>query len=187
MKNSRLVLACLTLVDRPASVDLVFRQAYLRAKLSLDHNDCALSVQEVWKKGTLYEAKATLEHDQDGWSVKEALTFKPNASRLHLKKGKLTLSRDLSDALSLKVVCDHTFPDGTIKMTKAVTTIELEAGPFELTWKGTFKPMAATLRLEAHTLTLVNEAKINDLSLDATLKIDEDGLPSVSVELSCSV
>jgi|GEM_PF-1607510 len=174
----------LTLAKCPASVDLVFREAYLRAKLTLDREDDTSSVQGIWKEGILYEGKTTWDHDAGDWSVKEALTFKPTSSLPRPEKGILTVDGDLLDWLSLNVSCEHTFPQGGIAVTKITSTVELEAGAFELTWKATFKPMSTAFRLEAYTLTLAEEAEINDLSADTVLKIDEDGFYSFSVRLS---
>ncbi len=174
----------LTLAKCPASVDLVFREAYLRAKLTLDREDDTSSVQGIWKKGTLYEGKTTWDHEAGDWSVKEVLTFKPCSSLLHPEKGTLTIDGDLLDWLSLDVSCEHTFPEGGIAVTKLTPTVELEVGAFELSWKGTYKPAATAFRLEAYTLTLAEEAQINDLSLDTVLKINEDGFYSFSVRLS---
>ena len=174
----------LTLAECPASVDLVFREAYLRAKLTLDRKDDTFSVQGIWKEGALYEGKSTWDHEADDWSVKAVVTFKPLSSLLHPEKGTLTVDGDLLDWLSLEVSCEHTFPQGGIAVTKLTPTVELEAGTFELSWKGTYKPAATTFRLEAYTLTLSEEAEINNLSADTVLKINEDGFYSLSVRLS---
>jgi len=177
-------LDALTLAKCPASVDLVFREAYLRAKLTLDREDDTFSVQGIWKEGTLYEGKTTWDHEAGDWSVKEALTFKPTSSLPRPEKGILTVDGDLLDWLSLDVSCEHTFPQGGIAVTKLTPTAKLEVGAFELTWKGTYKPAATIFRLEAYTLTLAEEAEINDLSADTVLKINENGFYSFSVRLS---
>jgi hypothetical protein len=177
----------LTLAKLPASVDLVFRDEYLRAKLTVDRKDDTFSAQGVWKKGTLYEVKTTLDHEAGDWSIKEVVTFKPSSSLFHPEKGTLTIDGDMLDWLSLNVACEHTFPQGGIAATKLTPTVELEVGAFELTWKATFKPMSTAFRLETYTLTLADKVEINDISLDAVLKIEEDGFSSFSVRLSLSV
>ncbi len=174
----------LTLAKCPASVDLVFRKAYLRAKLTLDREDDTSSVQGIWKEGSLYEGKTTWTHKAGDWSVKEALTFKPCSSLPRPGKGILTVDGDLLDWLSLNVSCKHTFSQGGIVVEKLTPTVELEAGAFELRWKGTYRPAATTFHLEAYTLTLAEEAEINDLSADTVLKINQDGFYSFSVRLS---
>ena len=177
----------LTLAGLPASADLVFREEYLRAKLALNHKDDDLSLQGVWKKETLDEVKVTLDHDGENWTVKESLTFDPSSSLLYPEKGTLTLNGDIFDILSLKVACYHAFSMDGIEVDKLVSTVKLEVGEFDLTWKGTFLPTGANFSLGDYDLTLASDTEVNDLSLDTALKIDEDGFSSFSVKLSFSL
>lgn len=177
----------LTVAKLPASVDLVLREAYLRAKLTLERDDDTLSIQGIWKKGAFYEGKTTFTHDEATWSAKEQLTFKPGSSLLHAEKGRLTVDWDPSDVFSLKVVCEHTFCNNAILVTKLTPTMKLEIGEFELTWQGTYQPQGTVLCLGAYTLTLGDEVEIGSLSLKTVLKIKEDGFYSFSVRFSLSV
>ena len=173
-----------TLARLPASLDLVYREEYLRAKLTLDREVDSISLQGIWKKGTLYEGKATLDHNGEDWSVKEVLIFKPTLSLLYPEKGTLPVDGDIIDDLSLKVACYHTFLERGIEVTKLVSTIKLEMGDFDLTWKGTFSPVETVFSLGDYDLTLAAEAKLNDLTVNTVLKLDEDGFASFSVKLS---
>lgn len=173
-----------TLARLPASLDLVYREEYLRAKLTLDREVDSISLQGIWKKGTLYEGKATFDHNGEDWSVKEVLIFKPTPSLLYPEKGTLTLDRDILDGLSAKITCDHTFPTGGVEVTKLISTVKLERGEFDLTWKGTFSPVETVFSLGDYDLTLAAEAKLNDLTVNTVLKLDEDGFASFSVKLS---
>ena len=174
----------LSLAKLPASLEFVFREAYLRAKLTLDREDETIGFQGIWKKGTFSEGKVTWEHETEDWSVKEVATFKPSALRLRPEKGTLTVEKDLLDNLTLKAVCDHSFPDGGIEVTKLTLTLELKVGAFDLTWKGTFLPVGTVFCLGGYTLTLADKVEINDLSLSTVLKINEDGFDSLSLRLS---
>ncbi len=157
---------------------------YLRAKLTFDRENDSISLQGIWKKRTLYEGKATLDHNGEDWSVKEVLIFKPTLSLLYPEKGTLTVDGDIIDDLSLKVACYHTFLERGIEVTKLVSTIKLEMGDFDLTWKGTFCPTGTAFCLGDYDLTLAAEAKLNDLTLNTVLKLDEDGFASFAVKLS---
>jgi len=88
-----------TLARLPASLDLVHREEYLRAKLTLDREVDSISPQGIWKKGTLYEGKATFDHNGEAWPVKEVLIFKPTLSLLYPEKGTLTVDGDIIDDL----------------------------------------------------------------------------------------
>lgn len=112
------------------------------------------------------------------------LIFKPTPSLLYPEKGTLTVDGDIIDDLSLKVACYHTFLERGIEVTKLVSTIKLEMGDFDLTWKGTFSPVGTAFSLGDYDLTLAAEAKLNDLTLNTVLKLDEDGFASFSVKLS---
>jgi len=174
----------LTFAKLPASADLVLREAYVRAKLTLERDDDTLSIQGIWKKGIFYEGKTTFTHDEATWSAKEQLTFKPGSSLLHVEKGQLTLDWDPYDAFSIKVVCEHTLCNNAILVTKLTPTMELEIGEFELTWQGAYQPQGTVLCLGACTLTLDDEVEIGNLSLKTVFKIKEDGFYSFSVQLS---
>jgi len=125
-----------------------------------------------------------LDHNGEDWSVKEVLIFKPTPSLLYPEKGTLTVDGDIIDDLSLKVACYHTFLERGIEVTKLVSTIKLEMGDFDLTWKGTFSPVGTAFSLGDYDLTLAAEAKLNDLTVNTVLKLDEDGFASFSVKLS---
>ena len=174
----------LTVAKLPASIDLVFREAYLRAKLTLDRGNHSLCAQGIWKKGAFYEGKATFDCDEGHWSVKEVVTFKPTSSLFHPEKGALTIDGDLLDCLSLKVACEHTFPQGGIQLTKLIPTVNCEIGAFEFTGKGTFLPAGTAVCLGDYTLSLAFEVDIDDASIDTVLKINQDGFYSFSVKLS---
>lgn len=174
----------LTVAKLPASIDLVLREAYLRAKLTLEYDDDTLSIQGIWKKGAFYEGTTTFTHDEATWSAKEQLTFKPGSSLLHAEKGQLTVDWDPSDVFSLKAVCEHTFCNNAILVAKLTPTMKLEIGEFELTWQGAYQPQGTVLCLGAYTLTLDDEVEIGSLSLKTVLKIKEDGFYSFSVQLS---
>lgn len=117
-----------TLARLPASFELVCREEYIRAKLTLDRGTDSISSQGIRKKGTLYEGKTTLDHNTEDWSVKEVLTFKPTPSILYPEKGTLIVDGDILDDLSLKIACYHTFPEKGIEVTKLVSTIKLKRG-----------------------------------------------------------
>jgi len=174
----------LTVAKLPASVDLVLREAYLRTKLTLERDDDTLSVQGIWKKGAFYEGKTTFTHDEATWSAKEQLTFKPGSSPLHAEKGQLTLDWDPSDVFTLKVVCEHTFCNNAILVTKLTPTMKMEIGEFELTWQGAYQPQGTVLCLGTYTLTLNDEVEIDSLSLKTVLKIKDEEVYSFSVQLS---
>jgi len=173
----------LTIARLPASLDLVLRQGYLRAKLVLDREDDTLTLQDTWKDESLYERKITLDHDGGRWSVKEALTLDPTGF-FAPKKGALTVDYDLSNELSLKIVCDHTFSESGIESVKLVPTIRLEQPSFTLSWKGDFHPAGGALALGDYDLTVSAEAEIADTTLDITFKLNEDGFKSFSIKSS---
>jgi len=174
----------LTVAKLPGSIDLVLREAYLRAKLTRERDDDTLSIQGIWKKGAFYEGKTTFTHDEATWSAKEQVAFKPGSSLLHVEKGQLTVDWDPSDVFSLKVVCEHTLCNNAILITKLTPTMKMEIGEFELTWQGAYQPQGTVLCLGAYTLTLDDEVEIGSLSLKTVLKIKEVGFYSFSVQLS---
>ena len=131
-----------------------------------------------------YEGKTTFTHDEETWSAKEQLTFKPGSSLLHAEKGQLTVDWDPSDVFSLKAVCKHTFRNNALLVTNLTPTMALEIGEFELTWQGAYQPQGTALCLGTYTLTLEDEVEIGSLSLKTVLKIKEDGFYSFSVQLS---
>ena len=167
----------------PASLDLVLRQEYLRVKLVLDREDDTLTLQDTWKDESLYERKVTIDHDGGRWSVKEALTLDPTAF-FEPKKGTLIVDYDLSDDLSLKVVCDHTFSESGIELVKLVPTIKLDRPSFTFSWKGDFCPAGGALALGDYDLTVSADAKLADVTLDIVFKLDEDGFKSFSIKFS---
>jgi len=174
----------LTFARLPASVDLVSREAYLRATLNLEDGDDTLRLQGIWKKGAFYEGTTTLTHDEASWSAKEQLTFKPGASLPYPEKGKLTVDWEPCEVFTLKVVCEHTVCHREIRLTKLTPTITLEIGEFGLAWQGTYQPQGTVLCLGSHTLSLDDEAQIGNLSLKTTLKFKQDGFYSFSVQLA---
>jgi len=100
------------------------------------------------------------------------------------KKGTLTVEEDLSSDLSLKVACDHTFPEKGIELTKLVPTLKLESDGFTLSCKGTFRPTGDTLELDDYDLTVRSEVELSTLTIESVFKLDEDGFKSFSVKLS---
>ena len=173
----------LTIARLPASLDLVLREGYLRAKIVLDREDDTLTLQDTWKDESLYERKITIDHDGGSWSIKEALTLDPTAF-FEPKKGTLTVNHDLSNKLSLKVVCDHTFSESGIELVKLVPTLKLDRPSFTFSWKGAFRPAGGALALGDYDLTVSAEAKIADVTLDIVFKLDEDGFKSFSIKFS---
>jgi hypothetical protein len=173
----------LTIALLPASLDLVLRQEYLRAKLVLDREDDTLTLQDTWKDESLYERKVTIDHDGGRWSVKEALTLDPTAF-FAPEEGTLTVNYDLSNEFSLKVVCDHTFSESGIELVKLVPTIKLDRPSFNFSWKGDFRSAGGALALGDYDLTVSAEAKIANVTLDIVFKLDEDGFRSFSIKLS---
>jgi len=173
----------LTIARLPSSLDLVLRQEYLRAKLVLDREDDTLTLQDTWKDESLYEHKVTIDHDRGRWSVKEALTLDPTIFFVP-KNGTLTVDYDLSNELSLKVVCDHTFSESGIELVKLAPTIKLDRPSFTFSWKGDFSPAGGVLALGDYDLTVSAEAKLADVTLDIVFKLDEDGFKSFSIKFS---
>ena len=173
----------LTIARLPSSLDLVLRQGYLRVKLVLDREDDTLTLQDTWKDESLYERKVTIDHDGGRWSVKEALTLDPTTFFVP-KNGTLTVDHDLSNELSLKVVCDHTFSKSRIELVKLVPTIKLDRPSFTFSWKGDFRPAGGALSLGDYDLTASADAKLADVTLDIVFKLDEDGFKSFSIKFS---
>ena len=173
----------LTIARLPSSLDLVLRQGYLRVKLVLDREDDTLTLQDTWKDESLYEHKVTIDHDGGIWSVKEALTLDPTIFFVP-KNGTLTVDYDLSNELSLKVVCDHTFSESGIAVVKLVPTIELDWPSLTFSWKGDFSPAGGALTLGDYDLTVSADAKLADVTLDIVFKHDEDGFKSFSIKFS---
>ena len=173
----------LTVAAIPVSVDLVLREAYLRAKLTLEDDD-TLCVQGVWKKGAFDTGKIILAHDEASWSVKEELTYTPDLPLPRAKDGQLTITWEPSDLFSLKVVCEHTFCSNSILINRLTPTMKLEIGEFGLTWQGAYQPQGSALCLGTYTLTLSDTVQTGILTLKTALKIKDDRFYSCSVKLA---
>ncbi len=171
----------------PASADLLLRNGYVRAGLELECRRGDLEFETTCKERKFDQAKLTVDWETAGWSVKEALLFKPPLSPARPQKGTLTASRDLTSDLALDLVCDHAFSAEGIAVTKLVPALTLELDSIELVWKGTFAPSGQTLALAGYTFSLTGETEVEPVDLVFVVKVDEEGLDTVSVRISVSL
>jgi len=170
----------------PASFSAVFRESYLRAKLDLERDDRELTVQGVWKESAFDEGKIILDRDYRDWSFKEVLVFDPPSSIVRPEKGTLTVERELCDVLSAKVDVHHSLLPMRVEVDEMVLSLTLDSDQVDIRWRSEFERSGFFFTLGDYDINVSGGLDLGNLSLDAGLKVDEDGFYSMSTKVSFS-
>ena len=178
----------LRLAGRPGSLDLVFRDAFLRATARMDCGEKEVEVELSCKKGAFDQGRVTVEFPAARWSVKEVLTFKPSVSLAYPTKGALTAACEALSFLTFKLVCDHAFSSGWgVTITEVAPSVSAELEGIDLDAKATFKPKIGSLELAGYEVALSAPVDGEAVSLDVEFKVDEDGFDRLSFRVAISL
>lgn len=178
----------LRLAGYPGSLDLVFRDAYLRATAGMDCGEKEIEVELLCKKEAFDQGKVTLQFPSGRWSVKEVLTFKPAISLARPTTGVLTATCEALSFLTFKLICDHAFQSGSgVAITEVVPSVSAELEGIDLDANGTFKPKSGSLDLAGYEVALSAPVDGEAVSFDIALKVDEDGFDRLSFRVAISL
>jgi len=178
----------LRLAGCPGSLDLVFRDAFLRATARMDCGEKEVEVELSCKKGAFDQGRVTVEFPAARWSVKEVLTFKPSVSLAYPTKGALTAACEALSFLTFKLVCDHAFSSGWgVTITEVAPSVSAELEGIDLDAKATFKPKIGSLELAGYEVALSAPVDGEAVSLDVEFKVDEDGFDRLSFRVAISL